>query len=150
DLVRLALVARGEREAERLRSLHRVVEEELVEISHAKKNERVGVALLRREPLPHEGRLQRLAPEQRVGELEPRDPRRNERFLFSLRAHRRRAAYSKTLLVLKSQTKKMPSPLSTASTIEIMSQFRTSVPYLNCCSARIVCGIDPPGPVYGK
>ena len=51
-----ALVAARQREVERLRGDDRVVEEELVEVAHAKEEERVRVRRLRGEELPHHRR----------------------------------------------------------------------------------------------
>ena len=56
DLVVRALVARRQGEIERARRLDCVVEEQLVEIPHAKEDERVGVRRLRRQELPHHRR----------------------------------------------------------------------------------------------
>ena len=57
DLVVRALVARGERQVERARGHDGVLEEELVEVAHAKEQERVRMRRLRVEVLAHHRRL---------------------------------------------------------------------------------------------
>ncbi len=56
DILALVLAALGERDVQRLRRLHRVVEEQLVEIAHAVKEEIVGMRRLGRQVLRHHRR----------------------------------------------------------------------------------------------
>ena len=58
--VLLALVAAGERQIERARHHHRVVEEHLVEVAEAEEDDAVGVRLFDLEVLPHERRVCRI------------------------------------------------------------------------------------------
>ncbi|MEZ4366926.1 MAG: hypothetical protein R2939_11635 [Kofleriaceae bacterium] len=58
----LALVAGGEREAEQARGEHRVLEEHLVEVAEPEEHDRLGVAILDLQELPHQRRFGRLGP----------------------------------------------------------------------------------------